>query len=154
MLLEGLFRGRGDHPKMGMVKRRVMPEDVIINCSKGLNVPKPPPGHKWKEVRHDNTVTWLASWTENIQGQVKYIMLNSASRLKGERDWQKYEIARKLKDQVDSIRNTYREDWKSKEMKVRQRAVALYFIDKVRRWSFVSLLSCAAHSTLNADSWR
>ena len=95
-----MFRGRGDHPKMGMVKRRVMPGDVIINCSKGPTVPKPPPGHKWKEVRHDNTVTWLASWTENIQGQVKYIMLNSASRLKGERDWQKYEVARKLKGEL------------------------------------------------------
>ena len=94
--VSGLFRGRGDHPKMGNVKRRVMPEDVIINCSKGT-APKPPPGHKWKEVRHDNTVTWLASWTENVQGQVKYIMLNSASRLKGERDWNKYEVARKLK---------------------------------------------------------
>jgi len=126
----GLFRGRGDHPKMGNVKRRVMPEDVIINCSKGT-APKPPAGHKWKEVRHDNTVTWLASWTENVQGQVKYIMLNSASRLKGERDWNKYEIARKLKDSVEKIRETYREDWKSKEMKIRQRAVALYFIDKL-----------------------
>lgn len=30
----GLFRGRGEHPKMGMLKRRVMPEDIIINCSK------------------------------------------------------------------------------------------------------------------------
>jgi len=30
----GLFRGRGDHPKQGMFKRRVIPEDVIINCSK------------------------------------------------------------------------------------------------------------------------
>nr|CAG4634650.1 EOG090X0296 [Alona affinis] len=126
----GLFRGRGDHPKMGMVKRRVMPEDVIINCSKGT-APKPPPGQKWKEVRHDNTVTWLASWTENVQGQVKYIMLNPASRLKGEKDWQKYEIARKLKESVDQIRENYKEDWKSKEMKVRQRAVALYFIDKL-----------------------
>lgn len=96
LLFEGLFRGRGDHPKMGMVKRRVIPEDVIINCTKGT-APKPPPGHKWKEVRSDNTVTWLASWTENVQGQVKYIMLNSASRLKGEKDWQKYEIARQLK---------------------------------------------------------
>lgn len=135
---------------MGMVKRRVMPEDVIINCSKGT-APKPPSGHKWKEVRHDNTVTWLASWTENVQGQVKYIMLNPASRLKGEKDWQKYEIARKLKgiifsltklieytfnfvvllDCVEKIRETYKEDWKSKEMKIRQRAVALYFIDKV-----------------------
>lgn len=29
-----LFRGRGDHPKQGMLKKRIQPEDVIINCSK------------------------------------------------------------------------------------------------------------------------
>ena len=29
----GLFKGRGNHPKMGRVKQRVMPEEVIINCS-------------------------------------------------------------------------------------------------------------------------
>lgn len=34
-------------------------------------------------------------------------------------------------DCVGKIRATYREDWKSKEMRIRQRAVALYFIDKV-----------------------
>lgn len=39
-------------------------------------------GHKWKEVRFDNTVTWLASWTENIQNSLKYIMLNPSSKLK------------------------------------------------------------------------
>lgn len=102
IIILGLFRGRGDHPKMGAVKRRVVPGDVIINCSKGT-APKPPHGQKWKEVRHDNTVTWLASWTENVQSQVKYIMLNSASRLKGEKDWQKYEIARKLKGNCISM---------------------------------------------------
>lgn len=53
----GLFRGRGEHPKMGKLKRRVNPEDVIINCSKDAPVPEPPKGHKWKEVRHDNTVS-------------------------------------------------------------------------------------------------
>uniref|UniRef100_A0A8B9FZ18 DNA topoisomerase I n=1 Tax=Amazona collaria TaxID=241587 RepID=A0A8B9FZ18_9PSIT len=127
----GLFRGRGNHPKMGMLKRRIMPEDIIINCSKDSKIPPPPPGHKWKEVRHDNKVTWLVSWTENIQGSIKYIMLNPSSRIKGEKDWQKYETARRLKKCVDKIRNQYREDWKSKEMKVRQRAVALYFIDKL-----------------------
>ncbi|KAJ6661084.1 hypothetical protein lerEdw1_016885, partial [Lerista edwardsae] len=127
----GLFRGRGNHPKMGMLKRRIMPEDIIINCSKDSKVPPPPSGHKWKEVRHDNKVTWLVSWTENIQGSIKYIMLNPSSRIKGEKDWQKYETARRLKKCVDRIRNQYREDWKSKEMKVRQRAVALYFIDKL-----------------------
>ncbi|XP_030632162.1 DNA topoisomerase I, like isoform X5 [Chanos chanos] len=127
----GLFRGRGDHPKMGMLKRRIRPEDIIINCSKDSKQPKPPPGTKWKEVRHDNKVTWLVSWTENIQGSIKYIMLNPSSRIKGEKDWQKYETARRLKSCVDRLRAQYREDWKSKEMKIRQRAVALYFIDKL-----------------------
>uniref|UniRef100_A0A3Q4HZA6 DNA topoisomerase n=1 Tax=Neolamprologus brichardi TaxID=32507 RepID=A0A3Q4HZA6_NEOBR len=28
----GLFRGRGEHPKQGMLKKRIQPEDVIINC--------------------------------------------------------------------------------------------------------------------------
>ncbi len=27
----GLFRGRGEHPKTGTVKKRVMPEDITIN---------------------------------------------------------------------------------------------------------------------------
>ncbi|XP_025969476.2 DNA topoisomerase I, mitochondrial isoform X1 [Dromaius novaehollandiae] len=127
----GLFRGRGDHPKMGMLKKRIMPEDVVINCSKDSKIPEPPAGHKWKEVRFDNTVTWLASWTENIQNSLKYIMLNPSSKLKGEKDWQKYEVARRLKDVVHKIRAQYQADWKSKEMKKRQRAVALYFIDKL-----------------------
>jgi len=126
-----LFRGRGEHPKQGMIKRRIMPEDVIINCSKDSKIPKPPDGHKWKKVQHDNSVTWLASWTENIQGQIKYIMLNPSSRLKGEKDWQKYEKARKLKGEIEKIREDYMADMKSKEMRVRQRAVALYFIDKL-----------------------
>nr|XP_046250643.1 DNA topoisomerase I, mitochondrial [Scatophagus argus] len=127
----GLFRGRGEHPKQGMLKKRIQPEDVIINCSKEARIPVPPAGHHWKEVRHDNTVTWLASWTENIQGSIKYIMLNANSKLKGEKDWEKYEVARKLKSCVDDIRNQYLRDLKSKQMNTRQRAVALYFIDKL-----------------------
>ena len=57
--------------------------------------------------------------------------LSSLLVLQGEKDWQKYETARRLHKTVDKIRAQYREDWKSKEMRVRQRSVALYFIDKV-----------------------
>lgn len=84
-----------------------MPEDVIINCSKDSDIPEPPHGHKWKKVQHDNAVTWLASWTENVQGQIKYVMLNPSSKLKGEKDMQKYEKARLLKEKIDGIRNDY-----------------------------------------------
>lgn len=127
----GLFRGRGNHPKMGMLKKRTEPEEVIINCSKDSKIPVAPKGHKWKSVRHDNSVTWLCCWIENIQNSFKYIMLNASSRLKGEKDWKKYETARGLHNLVDKIRADYRADFKHKEMRVRQRAVALYFIDKL-----------------------
>ena len=127
----GLFRGRGEHPKMGKIKRRTEAEDIIINIGKEAPVPEPPRGHHWKEVRHDNTVTWLASWTENIMGSVKYIMLNPTSKLKSQKDWQKYEKARELKKCVRKIRKDYEADFKSKEMLKRQRAVALYFIDRL-----------------------
>ena len=51
--------------------------------------------------------------------------------MQGEKDWEKYEVARKLKSCVDNIRSQYLRDLKSREMRTRQRAVALYFIDKV-----------------------
>ena len=76
-------------------------------------------------------VTWLASWTENIQNQIKYVMLNPSSKLKGEKDMAKYEKARELKQHIGKIREKYTEEFKSKEMRLRQRAVALYFIDKL-----------------------
>ena len=101
------------------------------NLNREAEVPKPPEGQKWKAVQHDNTVSWLACWVENIAGGYKYVMLNAATRLKGEKDWQKYETARKLKECVETIRENYNNDWKSKEMKIRQRGVAMYFIDKL-----------------------
>ena len=51
--------------------------------------------------------------------------------LQGEKDWMKYETARQLHKTVDKIRANYYDDFKSKEMRIRQRAVAMYFIDKV-----------------------
>ncbi|GIY45528.1 DNA topoisomerase 1 [Caerostris darwini] len=127
----GLFRGRGNHPKMGKIKKRIEAEDVVINIGKEAKVPPPPLGHMWKEIRHDNTVSWLAKWTENIFSSPKYIMLNPSSKLKGEKDWQKFETARKLRAHVDRIRDEYTQDFKSDDMRVRQRAVALYFIDQL-----------------------
>ena len=40
----GLFRGRGDHPKMGMLKKRVTPNQVIINCGADSKVGWSVPG--------------------------------------------------------------------------------------------------------------
>ncbi|KAH8151326.1 uncharacterized protein LAJ45_04528 [Morchella importuna] len=127
----GLFRGRGEHPKTGMVKQRVQPEQVTINIGNGVPVPPPPPGHKWADVIHDNTVTWLATWKENINGNIKYVMLAATSSLKGMSDFKKFEKARELKKHIDRIRADYGRDLKSELMADRQRATAMYLIDRL-----------------------
>ena len=38
----GLFRGRGEHPKMGKLKARIYPKDITINIGKGAPVPMHP----------------------------------------------------------------------------------------------------------------
>ncbi|KAL2093103.1 hypothetical protein ACEWY4_010415 [Coilia grayii] len=53
----------------------------------------------------------------------------SKEEKQGEKDWEKYEVARQLKGRVEQIRSQYLQDLKSKQMVTRQRAVALY-LDK------------------------
>ena len=93
----GLFRGRGEHPKTGKVKARVLPEQITINIGKEATVPAPPEGHRWKEIKHDQEGTWLAMWQENINGAYKYVMLAANSDVKGQSDHKKFEKARELK---------------------------------------------------------
>lgn len=125
----GLFRGRGDHPKTGKVKTRIQPEQITINIGKEATVPAPPEGHKWKEVKHDRTGTWLAMWQENINGNFKYVMLAANSDIKGRSDFEKFEKARRLKGRIADIRSAYRNDLRSETMADRQRATAMYLID-------------------------
>ncbi|KAJ2721996.1 DNA topoisomerase 1 [Coemansia sp. Benny D115] len=126
----GLFRGRGAHPRTGKLKRRVLPEQVTINISKGAKIPDPPPGHKWANVIHDNHVTWLATWKENINNNIKYVFLAAGSSLKGMSDLRKFETARTLTKHIDAIRKQYTRDLKSEKMLERQRATAVYLIDR------------------------
>lgn len=126
----GLFRGRGDHPKTGRVKTRVQPEQITINIGKEATVPPPPEGHKWKEIKHDKTGTWLVMWQENINGNYKYVMLAANSDIKGQSDYKKFEKARELKKHIDRIRKDYRKDLKSELMADRQKATAMYLIDQ------------------------
>jgi len=79
----GTFRGRGEHPKMGKIKSRVMPEQTFINMSEECPPPKcPMPGHAWGDVRHDPSVQWLSNWKENINGQDKYVHGSERERAK------------------------------------------------------------------------
>lgn len=125
----GLFRGRGAHPKNGKLKRRVYPEDVVLNLDKNAPIPEPPKGHKWGEIRHDNTVQWLSMWRENITNSFKYVRFAANSTLKGISDFKKFEKARMLKDHINKVRADYKAKLKSPKTLDRQMAVATYLID-------------------------
>eukprot|EP01060_Flectonema_neradi_P017857 TRINITY_DN246_c6_g1_i1.p1 TRINITY_DN246_c6_g1~~TRINITY_DN246_c6_g1_i1.p1 ORF type:complete len:826 (+),score=252.69 TRINITY_DN246_c6_g1_i1:33-2480(+) len=132
MEIPSLFRGRGDHPKMGMVKRRIEPEDVTINCQDVNDPPKPPEGHSWGSVISDNTVTWLAKWNDPIQpDETKYMMADKTSAIKQMADRAKFEKARSLVHKIDDIRADYERKLDSSDMKEVQMGVAMYFIDKL-----------------------
>jgi hypothetical protein len=81
----GIFLGRGCHPLAGKIKERVFPEDIIINIDEKSKIPPMPSfykNHNWKDVIHDNTLIWLASWKDNITGKMKYVWLGAKSDFK------------------------------------------------------------------------
>ncbi|RUS17779.1 topoisomerase I [Endogone sp. FLAS-F59071] len=126
----GLFRGRGAHPKTGCLKKRVLPEQVTLNIGEKAKVPEAPEGHSWCKVVHDHTATWLATWKENVNGSIKYVFLGATSAWKGQSDMMKFEKARELKKHVDKIRREYSAELKDKVTVTRQRATAMYLIDR------------------------
>lgn len=152
----GLFRGRGDHPKTGKLKKRVDPEMVTLNLGVDAVIPEPPAGHRWQSIVHQQESTWLATWKENVNDATKYVFLAATSTWKGQSDMQKFDKARELKvtitlfiaalvikiytvtdlhsstpqKHVKAIRDNYTRELKDKLAEVRQRATAMYLIDR------------------------
>ena len=125
----GIFIGRGSHPKLGKIKKRVKPEDVSINLDKESPIPKPNVPGKWGDIIHDKTVIWLATWKEQITGKNKYIFTSLDSFFKSKSDEDKFNLAKQLKKKANSIREKYELDLISNDLKIRQLATSLYFID-------------------------
>lgn len=133
----GIYLGRGKHPKSGKIKRRIYPNDVTINLDK--QAPVPIPFHpttdeklnKWGKVIHDKSVIWLASWKDTITAKRKYIFTSMDSIFKSKSDLSKFDLAKKLKRKVNSIRKSYETDLESRDIRKKQLATALYFIDKL-----------------------
>ena len=128
----GLFQGRGEHPKMGKIKARILPEQVSLNLSECAAVPIcPVPGHAWSDVRHNPQGQWLATWKENINNQSKYVQLAAQSSFKGKSDRSKYGKAALLCKNIEKIRKSYRKDLRSNDMETKQLATATWVIDRL-----------------------
>lgn len=128
----GIFIGRGSHPKIGQIKKRIFPEDVTINISKDAKIPIPNLiNHKWGNIIHDTNVIWLASWKENITDKTKYIFTSLDSFFKSKSDESKFDLAKQLKKKVSIIRNDYELQLKDNDIKNKQLATAMYLIDNL-----------------------
>merc|ERR1712151_930859 len=128
-----LFRGRGEHPKQGLLKKRTFPESCTVNIAEEACVPRvnDMPGHAWKDVVHENTVQWIASFDDGLLAETKYVSFAATSGLKGQPDMLKYDRARRLLRCVNRIRDSYQKLQKSKNVIDQQKATATYFIDKL-----------------------
>jgi len=128
-----LFRGRGEHPKQGLLKKRTFPESVTINIAEDSAVPRivGMPGHAYKDVVHENSVQWIANFEDSLLGETKYVSFGATSSLKGQPDVLKYDRARRLLRCIGNIRQSYEKLLKSKSLMDRQKATATYFIDKL-----------------------
>lgn len=127
----GIFIGRGCHPKLGRIKKRVKPSEVTINIGRDAPIPTTPDGSKWRKVIHDRSVEWLASWREHISGKIKYVWLGTKSTIKAESDREKYDLAKKLKRTIKRIREINYDNMTNPDEKIRQIATALYLIDNL-----------------------
>jgi DNA topoisomerase-1 len=127
----GIFLGRGSHPKIGRIKKRIYPEDITLNLDNEAPIPKTLENHKWGKIIHDNTVIWLATWKDNITGKNKYIFTSLESYFKSKSDEDKFDLARKLKKKINSIRETYEKELESDNIKKKQLSTALYLIDNL-----------------------
>ena len=128
----GIFLGRGCNPKTGKVKKRTLPADISINISQNGTIPAPPNKQAWNVVIHKPDVWWLASWKEPVSNKIKSVRLANSSEFKAASDQNKFDLARKLKRKVKSIREANKALLTtSKVKKELQLATALYLIDEL-----------------------
>ena len=95
----GLFMGRGQHPLRGKWKPRVRAQDVILNLGENAPVPE----GAWKDIVHDHSSTWLATWIEKITDKRKYVWLHDSAVLRQSNDKEKYDKAKKLEKYIGKV---------------------------------------------------
>ncbi|XP_061187001.1 DNA topoisomerase 1-like [Saccostrea echinata] len=147
-----VFVGKGDHPLNGKIKHKITPEMVTINCSEGVES-KPPEGCTFKEVKHDDKGLYLAFWYDPLLEKRKYIELSASSPQKVIRDKRKYQVARKLHEEIGAVRDMYESDFHAEDIKLLQSSLALYLIDTTyKKLTFRIINTDNRHQTIGIAS--
>lgn len=125
-----VFLGKGTQKNRGMLKARVIPEDVTVNCS---GAPPPPPrGHKWGSVVTNKKSVWAGKWKDSVTGALKYMYPSRAENVYvHDADREKFEKARYLAKNIETLRRLYMADLRGSDMTKKYLALAVYFLDKI-----------------------
>jgi len=124
----GIFMGRGQHPLRGRWKQGASQKDITLNID-------PDAARKlegdWKELCWAPETMWIAKWTDELTGKVKYIWLHDSTPIKQEREAAKFDKALQVEKRIDEIREHIMEGLTSKQPKRRMVAAACYLIDNL-----------------------
>ena len=120
----GIFMGRGDHPMRGRYKPRATDKDVTLNLGKEAKIPK----GNWGKIVHDRDSMWIANWMDILTQKRKYVWLADTAGIKQERDQAKYDKARNLSKEIESVKTQIVKDMQNKEQKTKRIATACYLI--------------------------
>jgi len=127
-----IFMGRGKHPFRGRWKPRVTYSDIILNLSPDAPTPTPPGGKRWKERVFDPNAMWIAKWQDKLSGELKYLWIADTARFKQEREIEKFNKARELKEFVEKVRQHIEESLVSDDITQRKIATVSYLIDNLK----------------------
>ena len=120
----GIFIGRGEHPLRGKWKPKVTSKDVTLNLGKEAKVPK----GDWGKIVHDKDSMWMASWTDYLTQKRKYVWLADTAGIKQDRDKAKYDKAKKLAQEIETVKTKIVKDMESKDAKIRRISTVCWLI--------------------------
>ncbi|MFX1606796.1 MAG: hypothetical protein ACFFDD_12955 [Promethearchaeota archaeon] len=124
----GIFMGRGAHPLRGRWKQGATKKDITLNISpEGAE----DLGDEWGELVWAPDTMWVAKWTDELTGKVKYIWLHDSTPIKQEREAAKFDKALRVEQRIDDIRQHIMEGLQSEKPQRRMVAAACYLIDSL-----------------------
>ncbi|MFW9962406.1 MAG: hypothetical protein ACFFCX_02510 [Candidatus Sifarchaeia archaeon] len=123
----GIFMGRGEHPLRGKWKQGATKKDITLNISpEGVSDLE----NEWGELIWTPETMWIAKWTDELTGKVKYIWLHDSTPIKQEREAAKFDKALRVERQIDEIRSHILDGLRADKPKRRMVAAACYLIDR------------------------
>jgi DNA topoisomerase-1 len=124
----GIFMGRGQHPLRGRWKQGASKKDITLNIDTEAAMKLE---DDWGELIWAPDTMWVAKWTDELTGKVKYIWLHDSTPIKQERESAKFDKALQVERRIDEIRNHILNGLRSDKAQRRMVAAACYLIDSL-----------------------